>query len=95
MLKDLSEAFRRLFTVAFALIATCVLSTSESGLAQPAEDLLPKLQFENSGTVTRDMDFRYFSQPDDYLGTSDVWTIPSVATYLYRVNGSEKRPVGI
>src|SRR5258707_10940633 len=72
---------------AVMLIAIGIFSSRESLLAQTARDLLTQLQFENSGTVTRDMDFRYFGQPDDYLETPDSWNIRSQATYLYRVDG--------
>lgn len=86
---------RGLHALAMILAAAGILS-GES-LAQSAKDLLPQLQFENSGTVTRVMDFRYFSQPDDYLETPDLWNIRSEAAYLYQVVGGERRspPVGI
>ena len=92
MYKNLAAAVRQLSTaLATTLIVAGILSSSESVLAQTAQDLLPQLQFENSGTVTRDMDFRYFTQPDDYLETSDLWSMRSAATYLYRVDGGEMR----
>src|ERR1700704_1271936 len=92
MYKNLAASIRQL-PAAFAvtLVAVGILSSSEPVLAQAAQDLLPQLQFQNSGTVTRDMEFRYFSQPDDYLETSDLWNIRSAATYLYRYDGGKKR----
>jgi non-lysosomal glucosylceramidase len=58
--------------------------------AQATHDALSGLRFENSGTVTRSMDFRYFHQPDDYLENPDLWSIRSDAMYLYRVVGKRK-----
>jgi non-lysosomal glucosylceramidase len=65
--------------------------------AQTDASTLAQLTFQNSGTVTRDMEFRYFHQPDDYLETPDQWDIIADGTYLYRVDGHVKRspPDGI
>ena len=92
MCKELTTGTGRVCNVrVIALIVVSILGSGDSLLAQTAETLLPQLQFENAGTVTRDMDFRYFSQPDDYLETPDLWNIRSGAIYLYRVDGGEKR----
>jgi hypothetical protein len=72
--------------LAILVIVAGILSIGESLFAQAAEHLLPQLRFENSGTVTRDIDFRYFTQPDDYLENPDLWNIRSNAMYLYRVD---------
>lgn len=65
--------------------------------AQTDARALTRLTFLNSGTVTRDMKFRYFHQPDDYLETPDQWDIFGNGIYLYRVDGGIKRspPDGI
>jgi non-lysosomal glucosylceramidase len=72
-------------------LVVLIISTGKSAHAQTPQNLLQQLQFENSGTVTRDMDFRYFTQPDDYLENPDLWNIRSNAIYLYQVDGGEKR----
>jgi non-lysosomal glucosylceramidase len=89
--KNLTIVFK-LLSHAFAItLLPGILSIGHSALAQTPENLLPQLQFENSGTVTRDMDFRYFTQPDDYLENPDLWNIRSNGIYLYRIDGGEKR----
>jgi non-lysosomal glucosylceramidase len=88
---NLTTKIRQLSTVPF--IAAAMLSVLSVGGLLPAQtpaNLLSQLQFENSGTVTRDMDFRYFVQPDDYLENPDLWNIRSNAIYLYRVDNGEK-----
>jgi hypothetical protein len=67
-----------------------MLFGSELLHAQIPKPLLSQLRFKNSGTVTRDMQFRYFHQPDDYLETRDLWGIYSDGTYLYRIDGGRK-----
>lgn len=69
------------------LIAAPFASWTNPLSAQNAVNLLTQLQFKNSGTVTPDMKFRYFHQPDDYLETADLWSIYSDGTYLYQVDG--------
>ncbi|HEX4022675.1 MAG TPA: GH116 family glycosyl-hydrolase [Acidobacteriaceae bacterium] len=91
-MQNLTREIRRFSTaLAGTLMAVGILSLSNPLLAQTAKSLLEQLQFKNSGTVTREMDFRYFHQPDDYLETPELWSIFSSATYLYRVDGGEKR----
>jgi non-lysosomal glucosylceramidase len=90
--KNLITMVRKLSpALVIRLIVASILSIGEPLLARNPENLLPQLQFENSGTVTRDMDFRYLVQPDDYLETPDLWNIRSDAGYLYRVDGGERR----
>ena len=74
-----------------ALIIASILSLSQFLPAQSTRNPLLQLRFENSGIVTRDMDFRYFHQPDDYLETVDLWNIQSDATYLYQADGDKRR----
>lgn len=90
MRKDLTIGFRQLSHAFVIALLSGILIIGNSALAQKPENLLPQLQFENSGTVTRDMDFRYFTQPDDYLESPDLWNIRSNAVYLYRVDGGER-----
>jgi len=89
--KNLTMVFRQLSHAFVTALLFGILSLGNSAFAQEPENLLPRLQFENSGTVTRDMDFRYFTQPDDYLENPDLWNIRSNAIYLYRVDGGERR----
>ncbi len=87
----IKDIVKRITTgILIAVISLGILCCNEPLLAQTAERLLPRLRFENSGTVTRDMDFRYFSQPDDYLETPTLWSIRSDAIYLYQVKGGRK-----
>jgi non-lysosomal glucosylceramidase len=82
-LGGLSFRARALLTSTLALIL-------HAASAQTTENPLSHLQFENIGTVTKDMEFRYFHQPDDYLENPDLWSIRSDAMYLYRVDGAKK-----
>src|SRR5580698_1336795 len=90
--KNLTSKIQQLSTSVFIVVVILrILSIGKPMVAQTPDKLLPQLRFENSGTVTRDMDFRYFDQPDDYLENPDLWNIRSTAIYLYRVDGGEKR----
>jgi non-lysosomal glucosylceramidase len=90
--KNLTTKIRQLSPSLFiAVVMLRILGIGALMVAQTPDNLLPQLRFENSGTVTRDMDFRYFNQPDDYLENPDLWNIRSRAVYLYRVDGGEKR----
>jgi non-lysosomal glucosylceramidase len=90
--KNLTTKIRQLSTPLFiAVVMLRILGIAEPMVGQTSENLLLQLRFENSGTVTRDMDFRYFNQPDDYLENPDLWNIRSRAIYLYRVDQGEKR----
>lgn len=92
MKKKLTKGIRRLPNVpAIALIAVGILFWNGPLHAQTSKTLLSQLRFKNSGTVTRNMDFRYFHQPDDYLETPDLWGIYSDGTYFYRVDGGKKQ----
>jgi uncharacterized protein (DUF608 family) len=89
--KNPTTKIRKLsYALVITLTVARIFGVGEALFAQTPENLLPRLHFDNSGTVTRDMDFRYFNQPDDYLETPDLWNIRSGAIYLYRVNGDEK-----
>ena len=74
-----------LVTVLAIALVVLIVTSGNSLSAQTSENVLPHLQFENSGIVTRDMDFRYFTQPDDYLENPDLWNIRFSTIYLYRV----------
>jgi non-lysosomal glucosylceramidase len=89
--KNLAIGLRQLSLAFVIALLPGILGIGDSALAQTPENLLQQLQFENSGTVTRDMNFRYFTQPDDYLETPDLWNIRTNAVYLYRTDGGEKR----
>ncbi|MGC2270964.1 MAG: GH116 family glycosyl-hydrolase, partial [Candidatus Sulfotelmatobacter sp.] len=89
--RDMKIKLKHLSTTLFiAAVMLGISSVGEPLPAQTPENLLSRLQFENSGVVTRDMDFRYFTQPDDYLENPDLWNIRSNAIYLYRVAGGRK-----
>ncbi len=92
MRNKLPRTARNLFvSFVIAFIVAGEGSWSRPLSAQSAVNLLTQLRFKNFGTVTRDMEFRYFRQPDDYLETANLWSIYSDGAYLYRIDGREKR----
>ena len=51
---------------------------------------LAKLQFKNSGTVRREMQFQYFDQPLAYAEDFQHWNTIGKAQYLYQVEAGRK-----
>ncbi len=51
---------------------------------------LAKLQFKNSGTVRREMQFQYFDQPVAYAEDFQHWNTIGKAQYLYQVEAGRK-----
>ena len=52
---------------------------------EPTLSTLSRLEFKNSGTVTRGMRFAYADQPIEYAEDVDYWNVTRRAKYLYQI----------
>ena len=71
--------------------------TEPNAVPDQGSSALSSLEFRNSGTVQRGMQFQYFKQPMNYGEDPTHWNIRGEADYLYQVEAGKKTdpPVGM